>query len=64
VLCFGQRVVGVEIVRRLASEWLDYRFDPASRSAPKVAALGEVEANERLDASRPRSPARPSHGTS
>src|SRR3712207_9385516 len=26
-LCFGQRVVGLELARRLAREWLDYRFD-------------------------------------
>ncbi|GAB2450824.1 ribose-5-phosphate isomerase [Xylanimonas ulmi] len=44
VLCMGQRVVGVELARRLVREWLGYRFDPASPSAPKVAAIGEVEA--------------------
>src|SRR5919107_2844693 len=27
VLCFGERVVGLELARRLASEWLDYHFD-------------------------------------
>ncbi|GAB2477255.1 D-erythrulose 4-phosphate isomerase DerI1 [Promicromonospora xylanilytica] len=43
VLCFGQRVVGLELARRLAREWLGYRFDPASASAPKVAAIGEIE---------------------
>lgn len=44
VLCFGQRVVGIELARRLAREWLGYRFDPASASAPKVAAISEIEA--------------------
>ena len=39
VLCFGQRVVGVELARRLAAEWLGYQFDPASASADKVAAI-------------------------
>ncbi|MDZ7882794.1 MAG: ribose-5-phosphate isomerase [Mycobacterium sp.] len=39
VLCFGQRVVGVELARRLAAEWLGYQFDPASASAEKVAAI-------------------------
>ncbi|MEU4361174.1 ribose-5-phosphate isomerase [Promicromonospora sp. NPDC023987] len=43
VLCFGQRVVGLELARRLAREWLGYRFDPGSASAPKVAAIGEIE---------------------
>jgi ribose 5-phosphate isomerase B len=39
VLCFGQRVVGIELARRLAAEWLGYEFDPASASAEKVAAI-------------------------
>src|SRR5689334_2564185 len=43
VLCFGQRVVGIELARRLTREWLGYRFDPASPSAPKVMAIGEIE---------------------
>lgn len=43
VLCFGQRVVGLELARRLAREWLGYRFDTSSASAAKVAAIGEYE---------------------
>ncbi|MFD6447575.1 ribose-5-phosphate isomerase [Promicromonospora sp. NPDC060204] len=43
VLCFGQRVVGIELARRLTREWLGYRFDPESPSAPKVMAIGEIE---------------------
>ena len=43
VLCMGERVVGLEVAKRLAREWLDYRFDPQSSSAPKVAAIGEYE---------------------
>ena len=39
VLCFGQRVVGIELARRLATEWLGYQFDPASASADKVAVI-------------------------
>jgi ribose 5-phosphate isomerase B len=39
VLCFGQRVVGLELARRLAREWLDYRFDSTSASAEKVDAI-------------------------
>ncbi len=44
VLCLGQRVIGIELAKRLVREWLGYRFDPSSSSAPKVAAIGEVEA--------------------
>lgn len=43
VLCFGQRVVGIELARRLAKEWLGYEFDPASASAAKVDAITEYE---------------------
>src|SRR3954471_4686781 len=43
VLCFGQRVVGLGLARRLASEWLDYRFDTSSHSAAKVQALTSYE---------------------
>jgi ribose 5-phosphate isomerase B len=43
VLCFGQRVVGLELARKLAAEWLGYRFDETSSSAGKVAAIDEYE---------------------
>jgi ribose 5-phosphate isomerase B len=43
VLCLGQRVVGIELARRLASEWLDHRFDPTSASAGKVDAISSYE---------------------
>jgi ribose 5-phosphate isomerase B len=44
VLCMGQRVIGVELARRLAREWLGYEFDPSSASTAKVAALTAYEA--------------------
>jgi ribose 5-phosphate isomerase B len=43
VLCFGQRVIGLELARRLAGDWLGYEFDPESASAEKVAAIGGYE---------------------
>lgn len=43
VLTFGQRVIGLELARRLAQEWLTYRFDPASPSAAKVALIDEYQ---------------------
>ncbi|QWZ08039.1 ribose-5-phosphate isomerase [Nocardioides panacis] len=43
VLCFGQRVIGLGLARRLALEWLDYRFDESSGSATKVRALSAYE---------------------
>lgn len=39
VLTFGQRVIGIELARRLAKEWLGYEFDASSPSAQKVEAL-------------------------
>jgi ribose 5-phosphate isomerase B len=46
VLCFGQRVVGIELARRLVKEWLEYRFNPESASARKVAAIVEYESSD------------------
>lgn len=43
VLTFGQRVVGLELARRLAREWLGYEFDESSPSAEKVAVLNDYE---------------------
>ena len=43
VLCLGQRVIGLELARRLAREWLGYRFDSASASAAKVDAIRTYE---------------------
>ncbi|RSL83592.1 D-erythrulose-4-phosphate isomerase 1 [Fusarium floridanum] len=44
VLCFGERVIGLELARRLATEWLDYEFDPSSNSAKKVEEIVQLEA--------------------
>ncbi|WP_269938487.1 ribose-5-phosphate isomerase [Arthrobacter sp. HY1533] len=44
VLCMGQRVIGVELARRLAAEWLGYSFDSSSASADKVDAICGYEA--------------------
>ncbi len=43
VLCLGQRVIGVELARRLVKEWLGYRFDSMSGSAKKVEVISMYE---------------------
>jgi ribose 5-phosphate isomerase B len=43
VLTFGQRIIGLELARRLAREWLTYSFDQNSASAAKVAVLSNYE---------------------
>jgi ribose 5-phosphate isomerase B len=43
VLTMGERVIGLELARRLVTEWLGYRFDPESASADKVRAIDEYE---------------------
>ncbi|MFJ5861911.1 RpiB/LacA/LacB family sugar-phosphate isomerase [Pseudarthrobacter sp. NPDC092439] len=43
VLTMGQRVVGIELARRLAREWIGYTFDPGSASAGKVKVLTDFE---------------------
>lgn len=44
VLCMGQRVIGLELARRLAKDWLGYQFDSFSSSNAKVEALIAYEA--------------------
>lgn len=43
ILTMGQRVIGLQLARRLAREWLTYDFDPSSHSQANVA---EIEAYE------------------
>jgi ribose 5-phosphate isomerase B len=43
ILTMGQRVVGIELARRLVREWLTYRFDTSSASADKVAVIDQYE---------------------
>ena len=44
VLTMGQRVIGLQLARRLAAEWLAYTFDPTSHSQANVAELEAFEA--------------------
>jgi ribose 5-phosphate isomerase B len=44
VLCMGQRVIGIELARRLVKEWLTYEFDSSSASADKVKVIEKYEA--------------------
>lgn len=44
VLTMGQRVVGLQLARRLVKEWLGYVFDPSSPSDEKVAVIKDYEA--------------------
>lgn len=44
VLTMGQRVIGLELARRLAREWLGYSFDTSSPSNEKVAVITAYEA--------------------
>lgn len=39
ILTMGQRVIGLELARRLAKEWLGYTFDTSSASNDKVALI-------------------------
>jgi ribose 5-phosphate isomerase B len=43
ILTVGQRVIGLELARRLVSEWLGYVFDPSSPSKQKVARITAYE---------------------
>lgn len=50
VLTFGQRVVGLELARKLAGEWVGHEFDESSPSAQKVAVLSDYEVGRKKDA--------------
>lgn len=43
ILCMGQRVIGLELARRLAREWIGYTFDPTSASNDKVEQISSYE---------------------
>ncbi len=43
VLTLGQRVIGLQLARRLALEWLGYAFDPSSHSKANVDEIVEYE---------------------
>lgn len=43
IITFGQRVIGLQLARRLASEWLGYEFDPSSPSREKVEVISAYE---------------------
>jgi ribose 5-phosphate isomerase B len=43
VLTLGQRVIGIELARRLVAQWLGLRFDTQSASAAKVARISAYE---------------------
>jgi ribose 5-phosphate isomerase B len=43
ILTLGQRVIGLQLARRLAKEWLGYIFDPDSPSHAKVSEIIEYE---------------------
>lgn len=42
VLCFGARVIGQELAKKLLGQWLDYRFVP-SHSSAKIAEIVRIE---------------------
>jgi ribose 5-phosphate isomerase B len=50
VLAMGERVIGLELAKKLVDQWLDYEFETNTPSAAKVEALGLYEqAIERRD---------------
>ncbi len=43
VLAMGERVIGLELAKKLVDQWLDYQFDANTPSAAKVDAVGSYE---------------------
>jgi ribose 5-phosphate isomerase B len=58
VLALGQRVIGLEVARRLVREWLTYDFDESSASGRKVALISAYETAGETAGETP-APARP-----
>lgn len=52
VLTLGERVIGLELARRLADEWLGYVFDPESGSKKKVDRIINYERDRETDVHR------------
>ncbi|MGV9351341.1 ribose-5-phosphate isomerase [Streptomyces spiralis] len=50
VLTMGQRVIGLELARRLVGEWLGYRFDASSPSGDKVRTLDAYDTGDAAQA--------------
>jgi len=46
ILTLGERVIGLELARRLVREWLTYRFDKNSSSADKVRSITSYESKD------------------
>lgn len=42
VLCLGERVIGVELAKKIVSEWITLRFKDGS-STPKIEAIKQIE---------------------
>ena len=43
ILTMGERVIGLQLARRLAKEWLGYAFDPTSHSKANVDEIVDYE---------------------
>ncbi|KAK8850557.1 ribose 5-phosphate isomerase [Kwoniella newhampshirensis] len=46
ILCLGQRVIGVEVAKKLVGEWLGHVFDPNSASNEKVKVIHDYDGYE------------------
>lgn len=51
VLTFGERVIGLQLARQLAQQWLGHEFDTSSASAAKVDAISSYEKDEQSNPS-------------
>ncbi|WWC92346.1 ribose 5-phosphate isomerase [Kwoniella dendrophila CBS 6074] len=43
ILCLGQRVIGIELAKKLVGEWLGHQFDVSSASNEKVKNIHEYD---------------------
>ena len=49
VMCFGERVIGVELAKKIAREWIDLKYIDGP-STPKILEIFEIEAKNMKNA--------------
>ena len=43
VICFGARIIGPELAKKILREWLELSYVPGGRSQPKVDAMRNID---------------------
>jgi len=47
VICFGARIIGAELAKKILREWLSLSYVPGGRSQPKVDTMRSIDSDHR-----------------